>query len=98
MDMMIDMLVNSTPMGAFAAYLIYSNKRLDEKLAEWQQRVIEDMNSLRDQHAAREDQIRERWINVVNKLETERDQCTQTLLVHTQRIEELVKDLKSQRN
>ena len=71
-----DMLMNAPPLVAFAGYLIWQSKgqqkRLDDLTSKW----MEQINSLEDKSQVREDALRVRYDQVIEKIEAERSTTT----------------------
>lgn len=86
----LDLLMNGGPMALFAAYLVWAKNKQDEKaeatnLSLFQR--LDEINTkhesvraaLEDKYDIRTEQVRERWIDVVKKAESERDEAQKTL-------------------
>ena len=63
MEMIYDILLNAGPIGLLALYAIYSNSQSEKRI-----------EVLLEKKEEKEEQIRERWISVVEKLQKERDE------------------------
>jgi hypothetical protein len=85
-SMIFEAIVSGGPIAAFAAWLAYNNSKQDEKLAEMYKSFfmkLEEINArhegnrevLEDKYESRNEQVRERWLNVVQKVEKERDEA-----------------------
>ena len=103
-SMIFEAIVNGGPIAAFAAWLAYNNSKQDEKLADMYQQFfnkLEEINArhegnrqnIEDKYEQRNEQIRERWLTVVEKVEAERDEAQKenqrTINVLTDSIKEL---------
>ena len=89
-ESLIEILLNGGPMALFAAYLVWSKNKQDEKAEAMNLNLfkrLEEINkkheavreSLEDKYDTRTEQVRERWIEVVKKAEAERDEAQKTL-------------------
>jgi len=74
----------------FAAYLVWSKNKQDEKLESLQEKWLGSLNKFEHKAASaresselrfqeREDKMRERWLDVVQKVEAERDEVQKML-------------------
>lgn len=80
-DMIYDVLLNAGPIGLLALYAIYSNSQSEKRI-----------EILLEKKEEKEEQIRERWISVVEKLQKERDEIEKDI---SRRIENIEKILES---
>lgn len=75
----MDMLVNAPPLVAFAGYLIWQSKgqqkRLDDLTASWMTQI----NALEDKSTNREDKLRDRYDQVLDKVEKEKNSLLKVL-------------------
>ena len=71
-----DMLVNAPPLVAFAGYLIYQAKGQQKRLDDLTNKWMEQINSLEEKSQGREDAIRLRYDQVIDKIEQERNTTT----------------------
>lgn len=89
-ESLMDILLNGGPMALFAAYLVWSKNKQDEKaeatnlslfkrLDEINEKHEAVRSSMEDKYDAKTEQVRERWIDVVKKAESERDEAQKTL-------------------
>lgn len=85
MDMLYEVLLNGSPIGLLALYAIYSNAQSEKR--------IED---LLEKKEIKEEQIRERWVSVVDKLQKERDELERDVARRLESIEKILekKDVK----
>lgn len=79
MDMIYDILLNAGPIGLLAMYAIYSNSQSQKRI-----------EVLLEKKEAKEEQIRERWISVVEKLQKERDDIEKDIARKLENIEKLL--------
>lgn len=97
MEALYEVLMNAGPLGLFVAYLAYDKKELQKKTdshhQEWMQKLnsmLEKQDKVRVEMQAkyedREDKVRERWMQVVEKVEAERDEAQ---LETARRVDEL---------
>ena len=82
MEMMYDILLNAGPIGLLALYAIYSNSQSEKKI-----------EMLLEKKEEKEEQIRNRWIAVVEKLQKERDDIEKDI---SRRLEHIEKILEKQ--
>ena len=85
-ETILDLIMNGSPMVAFAAYLLWSNHRSEKKLESQHEQFFAKLDALEDKHERVQDQTRERWMAVVEKLETERSQSLNQLSNQHERI------------
>jgi DNA anti-recombination protein RmuC len=104
-ETILDLIMNGSPMVAFAAYLLWSNHRSEKKLESQHEQFFAKPNhrsekklesqheqffakldALEDKHERVQDQTRERWMAVVEKLEAERSQSLNQLSNQHERI------------
>lgn len=71
-----ELLINAPPLVAFAGYLIWQSKgqqkRLDDLTTKW----ITQIDNLEEKAQKREDALRERYDQVIDKIEDERNTTT----------------------
>ncbi len=79
MEMMYDILLNAGPIGLLALYAIYSNSQSEKKI-----------EMLLQQKEEKEEQIRNRWIAVVEKLQKERDDIEKDIARRLEHIEKMM--------
>jgi hypothetical protein len=79
MDMMYDILLNAGPIGLLALYAIYSNSQSQKKIEQ-----------LLEKKEEKEEQIRDRWIAVVEKLQKERDDIEKDIARRLEHIEKIL--------
>jgi polyhydroxyalkanoate synthesis regulator phasin len=79
MDMFYEVLLNGSPIGLLALYAIYSNSQSEKR--------IED---LLEKKEIKEEQIRERWIAVVEKVQKERDELERDISRRLESIEKML--------
>ena len=79
MDMFYEVLLNGSPIGLLALYAIYSNSQSEKR--------IED---LLEKKEIKEEQIRERWIAVVEKVQKERDELERDIARRLESIEKIL--------
>tara|TARA_R100000231_G_scaffold76242_1_gene59368 strand:+ start:383 stop:640 length:258 start_codon:yes stop_codon:yes gene_type:complete len=79
MEMIYDILLNAGPIGLLALYAIYSNSQSEKKIELLLQKKEE-----------KEEQIRERWIAVVEKLQKERDDIEKDIARKLENIERIL--------
>ena len=82
MDMIYDILLNAGPIGLLALYAIYSNSQSQKKI-----------EMLLEKKEEKEEQIRNRWIAVVEKVQKERDDIEKDI---SRRLEHIEKILEKQ--
>ena len=82
MEMMYDILLNAGPIGLLALYAIYSNSQSQKKI-----------EMLLEKKEEKEEQIRNRWIAVVEKVQKERDDIEKDI---SRRLEHIEKILEKQ--
>ena len=86
----MEILLNGGPMALFAAYLVWSKNKQDIKLESITMQFFSRLDEMSAKHETlrealeekydnRNEQIRDRWLDVVKKAESERDE-TQRLL------------------
>ena len=86
-----ELLINAGPMGLFAGYLVWAKTQQDRKfevmqtgflsrLADIESRHLSTVEGLITKFEEREEKIRDRWRNVVKKVETERDDAQKEIL------------------
>ena len=103
-SMIFEAMINGGPVAVFAAWLAYNNTKQDEKLADMYTRFflkLEEINGrhesnrevLEDKYETRNDQIRERWLNVVAKVEKERDEAQKENQRTIQTLTDSIKEL-----
>jgi hypothetical protein len=85
-ETILDLIMNGSPMVAFAAYLLWSNHRNEKKLESQHEQFFAKLDALEDKHERIQDQTRERWMTVVEKLEAEKSQSLQQLSNQHERI------------
>ena len=79
MEMMYDILLNAGPIGLLALYAIYSNSQSQKKL-----------ETLLEKKEEKEEQIRDRWIAVVEKVQKERDDIEKDIARRLEHIEKIL--------
>ncbi len=79
MEMMYDILLNAGPIGLLALYAIYSNSQSEKKI-----------EMLLEKKEEKEEQIRDRWIAVVEKLQKERDDIEKDIARRLEHIEKIL--------
>jgi hypothetical protein len=79
MEMMYDILLNAGPIGLLALYAIYSNSQSQKKI-----------EMLLEKKEEKEEQIRDRWIAVVEKLQKERDDIEKDIARRLEHIEKIL--------
>ncbi len=79
MEMIYDILLNAGPIGLLAMYAIYSNSQSEKRI-----------EILLEKKEEKEEQIRERWITVVEKLQKERDELERDIVRRLENIEKLL--------
>jgi len=79
MDMFYEVLLNGSPIGLLALYAIYSNSQSEKR--------IED---LLEKKEIKEEQIRERWFAVVEKVQKERDELERDIARRLESIEKIL--------
>lgn len=79
MDMMYDILLNAGPIGLLALYAIYSNSQSQKKIEQ-----------LLEKKEEKEEQIRDRWIAVVEKVQKERDDIEKDIARRLEHIEKIL--------
>ena len=82
MDMFYEVLLNGSPIGLLALYAIYSNSQSEKKIEQ-----------LLEKKEEKEEQIRDRWIAVVEKVQKERDDIEKDI---SRRLEHIEKILEKQ--
>ena len=76
---MYDILLNAGPIGLLALYAIYSNSQSEKKI-----------EMLLEKKEEKEEQIRDRWIAVVEKLQKERDDIEKDIARRLEHIEKIL--------
>ena len=79
MEMIYDILLNAGPIGLLALYAIYSNSQSQKKL-----------ETLLEKKEEKEEQIRDRWIAVVEKVQKERDDIEKDIARRLEHIEKMM--------
>ncbi len=79
MEMMYDILLNAGPIGLLALYAIYSNSQSQKKI-----------EMLLEKKEEKEEQIRNRWIAVVEKVQKERDDIEKDIARRLENMEKLL--------
>jgi predicted phage gp36 major capsid-like protein len=79
MEMIYDILLNAGPIGLLALYAIYSNSQSQKKI-----------EMLLEKKEEKEEQIRDRWIAVVEKLQKERDDIEKDIARRLEHIEKIL--------
>jgi|TARA_Y100001937_G_C7036258_1_gene292498 hypothetical protein len=79
MEMIYDILLNAGPIGLLALYAIYSNSQSEKKI-----------EMLLQQKEEKEEQIRNRWIAVVEKVQKERDDIEKDISRRLEHIEKMM--------
>lgn len=79
MEMMYDILLNAGPIGLLALYAIYSNSQSEKKI-----------EMLLEKKEEKEEQIRDRWIAVVEKVQKERDDIEKDIARRLEHIEKIL--------
>lgn len=79
MELMYDVLMNAGPIGLLAIYAIYSNSQSEKRI-----------EYLLEKKEEKEEQIRERWIAVVDKLQGEKDEMDRDIVRRLENIEKLL--------
>jgi|TARA_B100000427_G_C15230401_1_gene473144 hypothetical protein len=79
MEMMYDILLNAGPIGLLALYAIYSNSQSQKKI-----------EMLLEKKEEKEEQIRNRWIAVVEKVQKERDDIEKDIARRLEHIEKIL--------
>lgn len=110
-ESLIEILLNGGPMALFAAYLVWSKNKQDEKAEAMNLSLFRRLDEINTKHEsvreslevkydARTEQVRERWLEVVKKAEYERDEAQKTLQqnvnVLTASVENLRQDVDKQ--
>jgi len=96
-EAVLDLLMNGSPMVAFAGYLLWSNHRSEKKLDDQHQDFINKLDTLEDKHAKIQEQTRERWMQVVEKLESEKSTAIGQLTVQHDRILFILDSIKDKK-
>ena len=78
-EMIYDILLNAGPIGLLALYAIYSNSQSQKKI-----------ELLLEKKEEKEEQIRDRWIAVVEKLQKERDDIEKDIARRLEHIEKIL--------
>jgi hypothetical protein len=79
MEMIYDILLNAGPIGLLALYAIYSNSQSQKKI-----------EMLLEKKEEKEEQIRDRWIAVVEKVQKERDDIEKDIARRLEHIEKIL--------
>lgn len=79
MDMFYEVLLNGSPIGLLALYAIYSNSQSEKRI-----------EVLLEKKEEKEEQIRERWIAVVEKVQKERDELERDISRRLESIEKML--------
>ena len=79
MELMYDVLMNAGPIGLLAIYAIYSNSQSEKRI-----------EYLLEKKEEKEEQIRERWNAVVDKLQGEKDEMVRDIVRRLESIEKLL--------
>ena len=79
MEILYDVLMNAGPIGLLAIYAIYSNSQSEKRI-----------EYLLEKKEEKEEQIRERWISVVNKLQGEKDEMDRDIVRRLESIEKML--------
>ena len=79
MEMIYDILLNAGPICLLALYAIYSNSQSEKKI-----------EMLLQQKEEKEEQIRNRWIAVVEKVQKERDDIEKDISRRLEHIEKMM--------
>jgi hypothetical protein len=106
-ESIIEILLNGGPMALFAAYLVWSKNKQDEKADNTNLGLFKRLDEINEKHeavrAAMEDkydtkteQVRERWIEVVKKAEAERDEAQKALQYNVNALSGSVEQLKGE--
>ena len=85
-ETILDLIMNGSPMVAFAAYLLWSNHRNEKKLEAQNGHFFAKLDALDEKHERIQNQTRERWMAVVEKLEAEKSQSLNQLSNQHERI------------
>ena len=104
-ESLMEVLLNGGPMALFAAYLVWAKTKQDQKLESLQDKWLGSLNDIEGSATAareaselrfqeREDAIRERWLEVVQKVEAERDEMQKMLDADMKLLYEAHNDLK----
>ena len=86
MEMVYDILLNAGPIGLLALYAIYSNSQSEKRI-----------EILLDKKEDKEEQIRERWYSVVERLQKERDELERDIARRLEHIEKMIENLKNEK-
>ena len=103
-SMILEAMIQGGPMAIFAAWLAYNNSKQDENHAEMYAKFftkLEDINAkhennretLENKYEQRNDQVRERWLVVVEKVEKERDEAQKENARTVGQLNESIKEL-----
>ena len=79
MDMFYEVLLNGSPIGLLALYAIYSNSQSEKRF-----------EVLLEKKEEKEEQIRERWFAVVEKVQKERDELERDISRRLEHIEKIL--------
>jgi len=79
MDMFYEVLLNGSPIGLLALYAIYSNSQSEKRI-----------EVLLEKKEEKEEQIRERWFAVVEKVQKERDELERDISRRLEHIEKIL--------
>jgi len=93
-ETVLDLLMNGSPMVAFAGYFLWSNHRSERKIESQHTEFLTKLDTLEDRHAKIQEQTRERWMQVVEKLEQEKSQALGQLNTQHERILIILDNLK----
>ena len=85
-ESILELLMNGGPMALFAAYLMWSKNKQDEKTEAMNLNLFKRLEEINTKHEAvreameekydkRTEQVRDRWLDVVKKTEAERDEA-----------------------
>ncbi len=91
LETILPLLTDGSPFVAFAGYLIWSNQRQEKRLFEVHDTFVHkvekmvadgkiEMDQLRGQYQQREDELRDRWHDVVKKVESDKDHLERQIL------------------
>ena len=86
MEMVYDILLNAGPIRLLALYAIYSNSQSEKRI-----------EVLLDKKEDKEEQIRERWYSVVERLQKERDELERDIARRLEHIEKMIENLKNEK-
>jgi hypothetical protein len=105
MEALLDVLMNAGPMGLFAAYLIWAKNKQDEKLENLTVQFFTRLEEIQEKHEnlrealdskydTKNEQIRERWLDVVKKVESERDEAQKLLTQEIHLLGAIISEVK----